>query len=157
MRFALLLLPALLAGQPAYAKVDLIRVDKSERKLWLYESGAVVREYDIRLGSQPEGPKQREGDGRTPEGRYRIAGKNPNSAYTLSLRISYPEAAERARAKAVGVDPGGDIMVHGQPDWLPDFLSLPGDWTLGCVAVTNEAIREIYAMVDVGTPIEILP
>lgn len=156
-RLTLLLLPALLAAQPVHAAVDLIRVDKSDRKMWLMDGTTVVREYDIRLGFEPEGPKAREGDGRTPEGRYRISGKNPNSGYTLSLRVSYPNAADRAAAAQAGVSPGGDIMVHGQPNNLPDFLTLPHDWTLGCIAVSNDAIREIYDLVAVGTTIEILP
>ena len=157
MRLSLLLLPVLLAAQPAFAAVDLIRVDKSERKLWLLDGATVVREYDIHLGANPEGPKEREGDGRTPEGRYLISGKNPNSRFTLSLRVSYPGADDRAAAAKSGVNPGGDIMVHGQPNAVPDAFVIPTDWTLGCIAVSNTAIREIYDLVDIGTPIEILP
>ncbi|MCF4164411.1 L,D-transpeptidase family protein [Zavarzinia compransoris] len=148
---------ALTIAGPAMADVDLIRIDKADRKLRLYDQGALIAEYDIRLGFSPVGPKTREGDGRTPEGRYRISAKNPASAYTLSLRVSYPDATDRARAAAAGVDPGGDIMIHGQPNRMPDFVTLPYDWTAGCVAVSNAAIREIYETVAVGTTIEIRP
>ncbi|PWR25673.1 L,D-transpeptidase family protein [Zavarzinia aquatilis] len=157
MRYAALSLLMLLTATPACADVDRILVTKAERKLRLYEGETLVREYDIHLGSAPEGRKQVEGDGRTPEGLYRIEGRNPASAYTLSLRISYPEPWDLAAASKRGLSPGGDIMIHGQPNALPDAVTLPWDWTAGCIAVSNDAIREIWSLVPDGTPIEIRP
>jgi murein L,D-transpeptidase YafK len=111
------------------------------------------------LGTQPVGAKQRQGDGKTPEGKYVINWKNPKSQFHLSLRISYPNAADRARAKKLGVHSGGDIFVHGVGKtfgWLGARHRLT-DWTLGCIAVTNEEIEEIYALVRIGTAVEIRP
>ncbi|MFZ2868917.1 L,D-transpeptidase family protein [Zavarzinia sp.] len=156
-RYAALLSLLLLSASPALADVDRIVVTKAERKLRLFDGGTLVREYDIRLGSAPEGRKQVEGDGRTPEGLYRISGRNAASAYTLSLRISYPEPWDLAAAVKRGLSPGGDIMIHGQPDALPDFVTLPWDWTAGCIAVSNDAIREIWSLAPDGTAIEIRP
>jgi murein L,D-transpeptidase YafK len=105
------------------------------------------------------GYKQREGDGRTPEGRYAIDFKNPRSRFHLALRISYPDASDRDSARRRGVPPGGDIMIHGLPNglgWLGKY-HLWRDWTDGCIAVTNGQIEEIWASVDVGTPVEIRP
>lgn len=131
--------------------------------MWKSRSGgwicgaAVARSYDIALGFAPDGDKREEGDGRTPEGRYVIEGRNPSSAYHLSLKISYPDATDRASAAARGVPPGGDIFIHGAPDWwfLPG--QPPGDWTRGCIAVTKAEIEEIWRLVPDGTPVEIRP
>ncbi len=95
------------------------------------------------------GPKRQEGDGRTPEGRYAIDWRNAKSKYHLSLHISYPDAADVARAREAGVDPGGDIMIHG----FPDGARREGDWTQGCIAVTDEEMDEIWGLVEEGTPI----
>ena len=121
--------------------------------------GREVRSYDIALGPSPEGHKQQEGDGRTPEGRYVIDWRNVNSAFHRSLHISYPNAGDRARARRRGVDPGGAIMIHGLPNGMGTLggLHVASDWTLGCIAVTSEEIEEIWRVVRDGTPIEIGP
>jgi len=145
-------------AQAAAVKVDKIVVLKSARRMNLLYRGHVVRTYNIALGFAPKGHKTTEGDGRTPEGRYRIDARNPTSSFTLSLRISYPNAADRAQARRRGVSPGGQIFIHGQPNRLgaaARVVSLPGDWTLGCIAVSNRAIRELWRVVKIGTPIEL--
>ncbi len=144
---------------PEAERADRVVVHKTERRLTLYRDGTELAGYDIALGREPEGHKQREGDGRTPEGRYRIDWRNPQSRYHLSLHISYPEPADRARAAARGEDPGGMIMIHGLPNGLGALgaAGLLRDWTEGCIAVTNEAIRDIWRRVADGTPIDILP
>lgn len=137
--------------------VDRIVVDKSERRMDLMSGGAVVRSYEIALGSAPAGDKQQEGDGKTPEGRYVIEGRNPASAFHRSLKISYPDSADRAAAAERGVSPGGDIFIHGAPNgWLLPGQP-PGDWTRGCIAVTKGEIEEIWRLVPDGTPVEIEP
>lgn len=133
--------------------VTLIEVHKADRKMFLLNDGKVLKSYDIQLGGNPVGAKQFEGDNKTPEGAYKISMRNPKSTYHLSLRISYPNDANRAFAKAAGKEPGGDIMIHGQPSWT----TVKGDWTVGCIAVTDKEIEEIYAMVNPGTPIHIFP
>ncbi len=143
----------------AGTRADLVVVDKSERRLTLMSGGREVRSYDIALGPSPEGHKQQEGDGRTPEGRYVIDWRNVNSAFHRSLHISYPNAGDRARARRRGVDPGGAIMIHGLPNGMGTLggLHVASDWTLGCIAVTSEEIEEIWRVVRDGTPIEIGP
>lgn len=141
------------------ASVDALELDKSDRCLTLLEDGAPVRRYRVSLGFGGLAPKEREGDGRVPEGSYTISGRNPESAYHLSLRISYPDEADIARARAGGYDPGGDIMIHGLANrfgWL-GALHRRTDWTAGCIAVTNGEIEEIWALVPDGTPIDIRP
>lgn len=145
------------APAPPPLKADLIVVAKADRRLTLYQDGRVIRQYRVSLGFNPDGHKQKQGDGRTPEGRYTISGRNPHSVAHLSLRVSYPNAADKARARAAGVDPGGDIMIHGILNgwgWLGS-LHLLRDWTQGCIAVTDAEIREIWALVPDGTPIHI--
>ena len=137
--------------------VDLVLVNKSERRMMLISGGNVIRSYAIALGSDPLGDKQQEGDGRTPEGRYTIEGRNAESAFHLSLKISYPDASDRAAAAVLGVSPGGDIFIHGTPNWWIFPGQPPGDWTRGCIAVTDEEIEEIWRLVPDGTPIEIRP
>lgn len=138
---------------------DSIVVEKSQHRLTLYRAGVPMRTYLVALGQKPVGDKQRKGDMRTPEGLFHIEARNPESRYYRSLRISYPDAAHRARARARGVSPGGEIMIHGLPAsqaWVGpahrDF-----DWTEGCIAVTNDEIDEIWRAVPVGTPIHIKP
>ncbi len=138
---------------------DSIVVEKSKRTLTLYLAGVPVRTYDVALGKQPAGDKVRIGDGRTPEGLFRIDFKNPQSKYHMALHISYPDAAHLQRANALGVSPGGDIMVHGLP---PAFKNVGAahrdyDWTEGCIAVTDEEIEEIWRAVPPGSPIQIKP
>lgn len=140
-------------------KVDRILVLKSERTMKLMSGNDVVKTYKIALGTQPIGAKQKQGDRKTPEGNYVISGKNPNSQFHRSLRLSYPNAADRERAKKEKVDPGGDIMIHGLGKtwgWLGG-LHRQTDWTWGCIAVTNEEVDEIWMLVPIGTPIEIRP
>ena len=139
--------------------VDSILVEKAAHRLSLFQRGRVARTYLVALGQQPVGDKVRRGDMRTPEGRFLIEARNPQSKYHRALRISYPDAAHRARARQLGVSPGGDIMIHGLPPrqaWVGaahrDF-----DWTEGCIALTNEEIEELWSTVPVGTPIRILP
>jgi murein L,D-transpeptidase YafK len=144
---------------PAAERATLIVVDKSARRMTLLHDGQVLKAYDVALGSAPRGHKQQEGDGRTPEGAYAIEFKNARSRFHLALRISYPNAQDRAAAQRRGVAPGGDIMIHGLPNglgWLAG-LHLWRDWTDGCVAVTDRQIDEIWPLVDVGTAVEIRP
>lgn len=144
---------------PEPARADRVLVLKGERKLHLLAGSQTLRSYTVALGFEPEGPKRREGDGRTPEGSFVIDRRNPQSSFYRSLHISYPGFAERERARQLGVDPGGNIMIHGLPngrEWIgSDHARF--DWTEGCIAVTNAEMDEIWAMVGDGTPIEIRP
>jgi len=143
----------------APAAADSIVVYKRERTLTLFFRGVPVRSYFVALGGKPVGDKERIGDQRTPEGLFYIDAHNPASKYHLALHISYPDAAHRARAEKLGVEPGNDIMIHG----LPDKYSSVGkehrldDWTNGCVALTNSEIEEIWHAVPDGTPVQIKP
>ena len=139
------------------ATVDYLIVDKSERLMVAYAGGQPVRAWrGLQFGGRPQGHKQFEGDERTPEGRYVIEGRNPGSRYHLSLKVSYPNAADRAFAAAQGRSPGGDIFLHGQPNSLP-LGRIPGDWTDGCIALSNAEIEELWRIVPDGTTIEIRP
>lgn len=142
---------------PLTGTVDRILVEKSARRMTVYRDGQALKEYRIALGFAPDGDKLRQGDGKTPEGRFRIDRRNDRSAYHLSLGLDYPRAQDRARARAGGYDPGGDIMIHGQPNAVQDGFRVPGDWTAGCIAVTNEEIRELWAAVGIGTEVEVRP
>lgn len=139
--------------------IDKIVIRKSARELQLYEDGQPVKTYKIALGRNPVGHKQQEGDSKTPEGLYYITHHNPCSSYHLSLGISYPNEQDKENARRLGVSPGGNIMIHGLPNYAPFFGSLHRlkDWTQGCIAVDNTEIEEIYSAVHDGTPIEILP
>ncbi|MEZ5567496.1 MAG: L,D-transpeptidase family protein [Halioglobus sp.] len=136
--------------------VDQVIVVKSERMLYLKASGEIVQRYPVALGPVPWGHKEREGDERTPEGRYTLDFKNPQSRFYKAIRVSYPSAEDRARAQAMGFNPGGNIMIHGQPIGGQADAQL-FNWTDGCIAVSNEHMDEIWELVNVGTPIEILP
>lgn len=139
--------------------VDRILIEKGARRLTLISQGEALKTYKIALGGNPVGPKERQGDNRTPEGIYVIEGRNPDSKYHLSLRISYPNEKDRARAKELGVPPGGDIMIHGIKNelaWVGEAHS-GIDWTKGCVAVTDEEIEEIARVAPNGTVVEIRP
>ena len=139
-------------------QADEVIIIKSTRELHLMQRGATIRQYSISLGADPIGHKLQEGDERTPEGRYTIDWRNPNSVAHLSLHISYPNAEDVAAADAQGVDAGGNIMIHGLPNgWgMVSQLHLFWDWTNGCIAVTNSEMREIWSLVPNGTPIEIV-
>lgn len=142
---------------PIIGHIDHILIEKSARRLTLLQKGQAVRVWPIALGFTPEGDKLRQGDGKTPEGVFRIDRRNDRSAYHLSLGLDYPQPEDRARAKAGGYDPGGDIMIHGQPNSLPDAIRVPGDWTAGCIAVSNAQMRELWQVTDTATSVEIRP
>ena len=148
--------PAVAAAEPA---PDRILVLKSERKLMLMAGDQVVRTMEIALGLMPRGAKQQEGDYRTPEGEYVIEAKNPDSDYFLSLKVSYPNARDRAVARRLGVNPGGQIMIHGLPnDPSHNEASYFGwDWTDGCIAVSNSDMVDLWRLTSVSMPIEIRP
>lgn len=141
------------------SKVTRVLLKKSERKLMLLAGQTEVKSYKVSLGKNPVGPKRQEGDNKTPEGSYIIDKHNQKSSFHLSLHISYPSATDREQAHRAGVRPGGDIMIHGIKNGMGWIGSLHrwADWTQGCIAVTNEEIEEIYALVSDGTPIEIQP
>jgi murein L,D-transpeptidase YafK len=140
-------------------RADHVVVDKSDRKLYLLRAGRVLREFNVSLGLVPNGPKQREGDFRTPEGKYVLDARNVDSDYFLSIHVSYPNEADRERARVLGVDPGGQIMIHGLPNEPKyDLRSYQGtDWTDGCIAVSNADMIDIWLMTRESTPIEIRP
>ncbi|MEO7933621.1 MAG: L,D-transpeptidase family protein [Chthoniobacterales bacterium] len=140
-------------------KADHILVEKAKRTLSLMRGGKVLKTYQVALGPNPVGPKEKEGDGKTPEGVYRIDWRNPQSQYHLSLHISYPDEKDVTRAKKQGVSPGGDIMIHGLPNGMGALGAAHRltNWTVGCIAVTNEEIQEIWNAVPDGTSIEIRP
>lgn len=177
-RAFLLLLFSFAAGAPALAEgnlsssalvsssvdaalplADSVLVRKSDRKLYLMRQGEVLRTYDIALGLRPEGHKQFEGDFRTPEGKYRLTRRNPNSEYFLSIQIDYPNAQDVAHARQLGLPPGGAIMIHGRPN-VPrksvDYYANV-DWTEGCIAMSNSDMVEFWLMTPPNTPIEIAP
>lgn len=133
--------------------VTLVEVHKADRKMYIIHGSTLLKTVDIELGGEPDGPKQFEGDGKTPEGAYFISRRNPNSTYHLSLGISYPNDADRAYAKSQNKKPGGDIFIHGQPGWT----KVKGDWTVGCIAVQDKEVEQLYAMIKPGTPINIFP
>ena len=140
-----------------FAAIDYLIVDKSERLMVAFAAGQPVKAWrGLQLGDAPEGHKQFEGDERTPEGRYRIEGRNPGSKYHLSLKVSYPSVDDRAFAQVQGRSPGGDIFLHGQPNAMP-LGRMPGDWTDGCIALSNAEIEELWRIVPDGTVIEIRP
>jgi murein L,D-transpeptidase YafK len=147
------------AQQLAAEKADSVLILKKDHVLELLSAGKVIRSYKVALGQGGLAPKERVGDGRTPEGRYTIDSRNAASAYHRSLHISYPNEEDRKRAAKLGVSPGGDIMIHGLPNgrgWVgPAHRTV--DWTLGCVAVTDAEIEEIWKLAPVGTPVEIRP
>ena len=147
------------AARPPAAKADLIVVEKAKRALTLYADKKALKTYRIALGGNPVGHKEQEGDSRTPEGRYVIDAKNPWSSFHLSLHVSYPDRRDQATARKKGVSPGGQIMIHGTPEYLSALQAtgIFSDWTAGCIAVTNAEIEEIYRLVDTGTPIVIKP
>ncbi|MGC1416875.1 MAG: L,D-transpeptidase family protein [Candidatus Acidiferrum sp.] len=140
-------------------KADRIEIHKSERTMTLFREGKVLKTFKVALSRVPIGAKEREGDHRVPEGLYVVDAKNAHSRFHLALHISYPNAADRERARKLGVKPGGNIEIHGLGSnfgWVGS-LHRQVDWTDGCIAVTNSEIEEIWPLVPVGTPVEILP
>lgn len=152
------MLVMLLAGT-AYGKtgVDSVLVKKSERMMYLLQNGKVVRQYKIALGANPEGHKEQEGDERTPEGTYLLDYKKEDSSFYKAIHISYPNRNDIENAKKKGVNPGGQIMIHGQKNGygILAWLTQKFDWTGGCIAVTNKEMDEIWSLVEVGLPITI--
>ncbi len=141
---------------PESSAADKVLVMKSERKLLLMKGDEVLKTYIVALGRNPVGNKIRQGDSRTPEGTYVLDRHNSNSQYHRSIHISYPNADDVSRARRLGVSPGGDVFLHGLPNDFHGLLA-PGDWTEGCIAVTNVEIDEIWRAVADGTRIEIKP
>jgi len=139
--------------------VDRIVVIKKERKMYLYREGKVTGVFPISLGKNPVGDKQEKGDYRTPEGDFFIHRKLCSPKYYRSLCISYPRPEDKARAKAKGVNPGGDITIHAQPKWNADgsgdSYTLARNWTRGCVAVTNSSMQKLWYAVREGVPVTI--
>jgi murein L,D-transpeptidase YafK len=150
-----LVLPPAARGHPM---VDSMVVEKKAHRLSLFYAGRRVRQYQVALG-KPIGDKMSIGDRRTPEGRFWVDSRNPVSQFYLALHISYPDSAHVVRALARGIEPGGDIMIHGLPNGKRSIGAKhrATDWTNGCVALTDEEIEEIFEAVDVGTPVEIRP
>ena len=132
--------------------VTQVVVQKAQRRMYLLNGTTALRRYDVQLGFAAHGHKRQRGDGRTPEGRYRIDRRNPNSSFFLSIGIDYPNAQDRHWAAQNGVDPGGDIFVHG---WGTTPKAGLHNWTAGCVAVRDDEMRDVYAMVRDGTVIDI--
>ena len=159
----LIILISSLAAPPTepspLVKADFVIIEKSARTIKLKRGDEVLKTYKVALSSQPVGAKEREGDHKVPEGQYTVDAKNAHSQFHLALHISYPNAADRERARKLGVKPGGDIETHGlgkNYGWVAD-MHRQMDWTDGCVAVSNTEIEEIWPRVAVGTPVEIRP
>lgn len=139
------------------AGVDLVKVDKSENKMYLLDNGKVIKEYRVALGDSPKGHKEKEGDEKTPEGTYTLDYKKEDSSFYRSMHISYPNQTDLEEAKKKGVSAGGFIMVHGQRNkfgWLSNFTQ-NFNWTNGCIALTNAEMDEFMTLVKIGTKIQI--
>jgi hypothetical protein len=151
--------PSLPAAATRSLMADRILIEKGARRLLLLNRGKVIAEYPVKLGLSPKGHKQFEGDFRTPEGVYHLSRRNPRSEFFLSVEVSYPNEADRARADAEGLRPGGLIMIHGQPNVprKPPEDYATRDWTDGCIAVSNAAMVDIWQRTRIGIPIEIRP
>ncbi len=144
---------------PRGTVADQVVIEKGARTLSLYHQGHLLKTYKVALGTNAKDRKEREGDGRTPEGTYVIDSRKANSAFHRALHISYPNEQDRAHARQLGVSPGGEIMIHGLPNGM-GFIGkahLLRDWTQGCIAVTNDEIEEIWRVVPNGTRVEIKP
>jgi murein L,D-transpeptidase YafK len=138
---------------------DQVVVRKSERRLYLMRRGEVIRSYKISLGLIPNGPKERAGDFRTPEGSYQLTRRNSRSDFFLSIQVSYPNADDIRRAHSHHMDPGGSIMIHGLPNTLrhaPDYY-VTADWTDGCIALSNSDMVEVWLMTQDNVRVQILP
>ncbi len=144
---------------PLQTDIDSIAVWKKERKMAVFSHRRLLKTYHISLGGHPVGPKHFEGDNKTPEGTYHIDGKNPGSGYHKSLGISYPSKRDIEFARKAGKHTGGDVKIHGLPNnWAKEKLArIAADWTLGCIALKNDEVDELYIHCKVGTPIVIMP
>lgn len=148
---------------PAYPHTqtkDKILVIKSERILLLLKNNKIAKEYKIALGKNPVGDKVKQGDNKTPEGKYQIVSKNSQSKFYLNLAINYPSKLDIKEAKRLGVNPGGNIVIHGLPNKAPSFIHdelMSEDWTNGCIALHNSDIKDLFDSVPIGTSIDILP
>jgi murein L,D-transpeptidase YafK len=157
-------LSLLLLGLAEYGiaqdKADAVLVKKSEKALYLLKEGKILKRYHVVFGPRPKGPKIQEGDERTPEGDYVLDRKNPSSRFYKSIRISYPNATDVAKAQKYNVDPGNNIMIHGAKNsWSAKTAARAPhyNWTDGCIALNNDDMEELWQAIDVGTPISILP
>jgi murein L,D-transpeptidase YafK len=141
----------------SFAEINLVRVDKSENKMYLLNGEKVIKEYHVAFGENPEGHKEREGDEKTPEGTYTLDYKKEDSSFYRAMHISYPNQVDLDNAKRKGVSAGGFIMVHGQRNWLGWLSTITQNfnWTNGCIALTNSEMDEFMALVKVGTKIQI--
>lgn len=152
-----LLTSAVTSANTPHFNIDLVKVDKSSRTMWLYSGDTIIKEYHIALGDNPKGHKQQQGDNRTPEGQYVLDYKKDDSSFYRAMHISYPNEADIKEAKNKGLNPGGFIMIHGQkngetknPKRLQRF-----NWTNGCIALTNPEMDEFLTLVNSGTKIDI--
>ena len=154
---ALLCQGTLLAG--GFPAADKVIVDKGDRKLYLIKEGEAFRTFDIALGIRPVGDKEHEGDFKTPEGSYQLDTRNPHSEYFLSIHVSYPNGQDIRAARSKGLNPGGAIMIHGQPNspTRSEAYYRTRDWTNGCIALSNSDMIDIWLMTNNDTPIEIRP
>lgn len=152
--FALLVL---VISNTSMAAVDLVKVDKSKRRMYLLHGNEVIKEYRIALGGEPKGHKTHEGDQRTPEGRYYLDFVMEDSDFYRSIHISYPNLRDKATAARHQLDPGGNIKIHGfkNGDDRPVNFVQSFDWTNGCIAISNAEMDELLGLVKPGTPIEI--
>ncbi|WP_028865633.1 L,D-transpeptidase family protein [Psychromonas aquimarina] len=142
----------------SFAGIDLVKVQKSENKMYLLDNGKVIKEYHVAFGANPKGHKQQEGDEKTPQGTYVLDYKKENSSFYRAMHISYPNRQDLENAKANGVSAGGFIMIHGQRNWLSWFSAITQqfNWTNGCIALTNSEMDEFMELVNVGTKIQII-
>lgn len=161
MRKILLLSLLLLVGActPPPPRADFVLVDKGTNSLYLFQNNEILKAYNVSLGQNPIGHKVQEGDHRTPEGRYNLTYKNEQSKFYRSIRIDYPNQRDIAIAEQRGVNPGGDIVIHGMPNEVGDYRGpiKPHNWTQGCIAVRNYEMDEIMRLIEPNTPIQIRP
>ena len=161
LRIAVIVFVLLLAGGLAHSgqTADMVVVEKSESRLYLMRDGQAFASFRVAFGANPEGHKQQQGDERTPEGKYLLDYKNANSLFYKSIHVSYPNQRDRQEARKRGVDPGGDIMIHGQKNGYGglSFLVQRFNWTDGCIALSNKDMDSVWDAVQPGTPIEIRP
>jgi len=142
---------------PLTQQIDHILIEKAARRMTVFRDGEAMRSYKIALGFAPDGDKTQQGDGKTPEGVFTVNRRNPQSKFHLSLGLDYPLPDDIARASAAGVNPGGDIFIHGQPNGFERLATLSYDWTAGCIAVSDAEIEELWRVVQTGTTVEIKP